>query len=131
MGLCLTCVVAGNDLWKTLARFGLVSWNLEGLDIPSIIPQSYALMSIFLQGLQSIDLQLHAPALKVKLPLPGAASLLLDRGTALLGMGATMGWLIVFVAAARQSSSRRAKIWANLPRPSTGEDAHFIPISRP
>mmetsp|Transcript_41358 Transcript_41358/g.95534 ORF Transcript_41358/g.95534 Transcript_41358/m.95534 type:complete len:415 (-) Transcript_41358:201-1445(-) len=59
MGLCLTCVVAGNDLWKTLARFSLDSvgtWRdvagaiLEGA-FRSGIPGG---PSIFLQGLQSI-----------------------------------------------------------------------------
>mmetsp|Transcript_15475 Transcript_15475/g.32361 ORF Transcript_15475/g.32361 Transcript_15475/m.32361 type:complete len:436 (-) Transcript_15475:84-1391(-) len=68
MGLCLTCVVAGNDLWKTLARFSLDSFGTRRDVAGAILENAFRSgipggPLIFLQGLQSIDL--HAPALKL------------------------------------------------------------------
>mmetsp|Transcript_107335 Transcript_107335/g.311858 ORF Transcript_107335/g.311858 Transcript_107335/m.311858 type:complete len:132 (+) Transcript_107335:252-647(+) len=61
----------------------------------------------FLQTLRSLELDPHAPALELVLP-GAAASLRLDRGTALLGLGAVVGWLVVLVAAACQSGRVKA-----------------------
>mmetsp|Transcript_11383 Transcript_11383/g.26336 ORF Transcript_11383/g.26336 Transcript_11383/m.26336 type:complete len:479 (+) Transcript_11383:79-1515(+) len=68
----------------------------------------------FLQTLRSLELDPHAPALKLALP-GAAASLRLDRGTALLGLGAVVGWLVVLVAAACQSGRVKA---ATIPTPT-------------
>ena len=98
-------LLIGVALWQwyelALWNLKLAVWHLQGLSI-----RSYGVYR-FLQTLQSLDL--HAPALELTLP-GAAAALRMDWGTALLVLGAALGWLIVLVAAARQSG--RAKVAA-------------------